>query len=104
MLLIYIGRQDADTNIVTNAYVTENYAAKNHAHNEYTKAALWKAVSPSTDANNLQVGTPFFVADNNNLYLHLTNQTMVLIWGFLANTEYSKIMTYLASVYGRGAL
>ena len=96
----YIGRQDADTNIVTNAYVTENYAAKNHAHNEYTKAALWKAVSPSTDANNLQVGE-FFVADNNNLYLHFKSDNGIDL-GISGSTEYSKIMTYLASVYGRG--
>ena len=95
----YKGRQDADTNIVTNAYVKENYAAKNHNHSNLPKIALWKAVSPSTPAGNLQEGE-FFVADNNNLYLHFKSNNGIDLG--VAGGEYAQSMTYLTSIYATG--
>ena len=85
--------------VVNKEYAEGHFAEKSHTH-DYKKAALWKAVSPSTDANNLQEGE-FFVASNNNLYLHFKSANSIDL-GISGNTEYSKTMDYLASVYGRG--
>ena len=39
--------------------------------------------------------------DNNNGYLHFKSDNGIDL-GISGSTEYSKIMTYLASIYGRG--
>ena len=85
--------------VVNKEYAEGHFAEKSHTH-DYKKAALWKAVSPSTAAGNLQEGE-FFVADNNNIYLHSKSANSVDL-GISGNTEYSQSMTYLASIYGRG--
>ena len=55
--------------------------------------------SPSTPAGNLQVGE-FFVADNNNLYLHFKSNNGIDLG--VAGGEYAQSMTYLASIYATG--
>ena len=57
-------------------------------------------MSPSTPAGNLQEGQ-FFVADNNNIYLHFKSTNGIDL-GISGSTEYSQTMTFLASIYGRG--
>ena len=85
--------------VVNKSYAEGHFAATGHTH-DYKKAALWKAVSPSTAAGDLQVGE-FFVADNNNIYLHSKSANSIDL-GISGTTEYSQSMTYLASIYGRG--
>ena len=65
----------------------------------YTKAAVWTAVDPSTPAGNLQEGQ-FFVADNNNMYLHFKSSNGVDLG--VSGGEHVVSMTYLASIYARG--
>ena len=65
----------------------------------YKKPTVWKAVDPSTPAGNLQVGE-FFVADNNNLYLHFKSNNGIDLG--VAGGEYAQSMTYLASIYATG--
>ena len=85
--------------VVNKEYAEGHFAATGHTH-DYKKAALWKAVSPSTAAGDLQVGE-FFVADNNNIYLNPKSANGIDL-GISGTTEYSQSMTYLASIYGRG--
>ena len=85
--------------VVNKEYAEGHFAAKSHTH-DYKKAALWKAVSPSTAAGDLQVGE-FFVADNNNIYLNPKSANGVDL-GISGTTEYSQSMTYLASIHGSG--
>ena len=85
--------------VVNKEYAEGHFAEKSHTH-DYKKAALWKAVSPSTAAGDLQVGE-FFVADNNNIYLNPKSANGVDL-GISGTTEYSQSMTYLASIHGRG--
>ena len=99
----YKGKMTVDSNIVTKKFVDDAIAAitiTDHTHDNYKKAALWKAVSPSTAAGDLQVGE-FFVADNNNIYLHPKSANSIDL-GISGNTEYSQSMTYLASIYATG--
>ena len=85
--------------VVNKEYAEGHFAEKSHTH-DYKKAALWKAVSTSTAAGDLQVGE-FFVADNNNIYLHSKSANGIDL-GISGNTEYSQSMTYIASIFGRG--
>ena len=85
--------------VVNKEYAEGHFAEKSHTH-DYKKAALWKAVSPSTAAGDLQVGE-FFVADNNNIYLNPKSANGIDL-GISGSTEYSQSMTYLASIHGRG--
>ena len=88
-----------DQAVVNKEYAEGHFAEKSHTH-DYKKAALWKAVSPSTAAGDLQEGE-FFVADNNNIYLHPKSANSIDL-GISGTTEYSQSMTYIASIHGRG--
>ena len=85
--------------VVNKEYAEGHFAEKSHTH-DYKKAALWRAVSTSTAAGDLQVGE-FFVADNNNIYLHSKSANGIDL-GISGTTEYSQSMTYIASIFGRG--
>ena len=85
--------------VVTKTYLDDNFAPQNHIHSDYKKAALWKAVSPSTAAGDLQVGE-FFVADNNNIYLHFKSTNGIDLG--VDGNESAHTIDFLASIYGRG--